>query len=119
MPQRCGICESFTYLAVRQEIHGMYVRMSEWDLECIFLAQSAIGRAKITGENCGGNERRVRKKDSESRTKIREIRIHPSRKSQFSFESQSCSSVGSLITWPRRRMKQILRFTLAKGILRS
>lgn len=86
----------------------------EWDLECIFLAQFAIGRTKITGENCGGNEKRdEKKKDSESRTRIREIRIRFV--NHNSFESQSCNPVGSLITWLRGRMKRILRFTVGEG----
>lgn len=59
----------------------MYVRMSEWDLECIFLAQSAIGRAKITGENCGGNEKGEKKRWWESYENTGDK--NPSRKSQF------------------------------------
>lgn len=59
----------------------MYVRMSEWDLECIFLAQSAIGRAKITGENCGGNEKDEKKRWWKSYENTRDK--NPSRKSQF------------------------------------
>jgi len=115
MPQRCGICESFTYLAVRQEIHGIYVCAYEWVGFGVYFPGAICDRPR---ENYG-RELRWKWEGWEKKMVrvVREIRIRLV--NHNSFESLSCSSVGSLITWPRRRMKQILRFTLAKGILHS
>lgn len=106
------------YLPRCETRNTWYVCAYEWVGFGVYFPGAICDRPR---ENCGRELRWKwegwEKKDSESRTKIREIRIRLV--NHNSFESQSCSSVDSLITWPRRKMKLILRFTLAKGILHS